>query len=79
MNWEPSAHFEQWEGCRLCVHWRGGRCVAYPEGIPLPIIAGQVDHLVKRPGQVNATIFEPIDLETWQRTGERVPARVAAT
>jgi hypothetical protein len=76
MNREPSAHAEQWGGCRLCVHWRGGRCAAYPERIPLPILSGQVDHLVKRPGQVGDVVFAPVDVETWQRTGQRIPARV---
>ena len=31
--------------CISCTHYRmGGRCEAYPEGIPYEIISGQVDH-----------------------------------
>ena len=74
MSWEPSEQFDDWPGCRLCSHWRGGRCAAYPERIPLAIIAGQVDHMVVRPGQVGDTVFELMDLDTWYRTRRRVPA-----
>lgn len=75
MNWERSERFEEFDGCRLCLHWRGGKCAAYPERVPLPILSGQVDHLVERPGQVGGVLFEPIDVEHWRSTGERVPRR----
>lgn len=74
MNWDRSERYEEWDGCRWCIHWRGGKCAAYPERIPLAILSGEVDHLVKRPGQVGHTVYEPIDIEHWQRTGARVPA-----
>jgi hypothetical protein len=77
-DWEPSENFDDWGGCRLCVHWRAGKCAAYPHHIPFPLIAGQVDHLVKRPGQVGDTIYEEIDFEEWHRTGRRVPAKAPA-
>ena len=63
-----------WPGCRYCVHWRAGRCAAYPERIPLVILSGEIDHLVPRPGQIGTTTFEMIDLDLWERTGERAPA-----
>jgi hypothetical protein len=79
MNWERSERFDEWGGCLVCVHWRYGKCAAYPERIPFPIIAGQVDHLVPRPGQVGDTVYEEIDLEQWGETGQRVAASSPAT
>ena len=73
MSWERSERFAEFGGCRLCVHYRRGSCVAYPERIPLDILSGEVDHMVKRPGQVGETVFELMDLERWQRSGERTP------
>jgi hypothetical protein len=36
--------------------------------------------MIVRPGQVGQDVFEAIDFEAWQRTGERRPAtRTAAT
>jgi hypothetical protein len=32
-----------------------------------------VDHMVKRPEQVGDTVFEPMDVDHWYRTGERIP------
>ena len=75
MSWEPSTDAEQFGGCRLCLHYLGeGRCTAFPKRIPLPIFAGDVDHLVIRPGQTGVDVFEPIDFEHWRATGERRPA-----
>lgn len=49
-----------WGGCRACAHFRRDiTCVAFPDGIPIVIASGDVDHLVVRPGQVDDTIFEP--------------------
>jgi len=75
MNWEPSARFDEWGGCRACAHWRVGRCVAFPKGIPLMIVGGEVDHMVPRPGQVGDTVFTPVDWDILLATGERMPAR----
>ena len=51
---------ELWGGCRACVHFRKDTtCAAYPDGIPIVIASGDVDHLVVRPGQVGDTVFEP--------------------
>jgi hypothetical protein len=52
--------------------------VAYPKGIPLPIISGEVDHMVLRPGQVGDIVFEPMDVEVWRRTRQRVPVATHA-
>jgi hypothetical protein len=73
MNWEPSAKFDEWQGCLGCGHYRYSRCAAYPNGIPIQIISGEVDHMVSRPGQVGAIVFEPMDVEVWRRTRQRVP------
>lgn len=73
MNWERSERFDEWQGCLGCAHYRRGKCIAYPVRIPLDILSGQVDHMVKRPGQVGDTVFEPMDFEHWRRTGERIP------
>ena len=35
---------------------------AYPVRIPLPIVSGQVDHMVPRPGD-HGILFEPIDVK----------------
>ena len=74
MNWKPSARFDEWQGCRACIHFDRVRCAAYPTAIPLQILSGEVDHMVPRPGQVGDIVFEPIDVEEWVRTGRRVPA-----
>lgn len=44
-------------------------CPAFPNGIPFPIIAGQADHYVERPGQVPGILFDD--------TGETYPEMVA--
>jgi hypothetical protein len=74
VNWERSEGFENWPGCLGCAHLRrGGRshCTAYPDGIPFVIEAGEIDHLVARPGQIGSTVFEPLDLQHWLKTKER--------
>ena len=77
-DWEPSEQFEEWQGCLGCAHYRRMRCIAYPDRIPLPIASGEVDHMVPRPGQVGDTIFEPMDIEWWRKTGERRPLPIGA-
>jgi hypothetical protein len=81
MSWDPSARADEFGGCRLCLHYQGqGRCTAFRRHIPLPIFAGDIDHMVVRPGQIGDDIFEPIDFEAWQATGERrQAARKTAT
>jgi hypothetical protein len=74
MNWERSDRFEEWQGCRVCAYYRRARCIAYPDGIPLVILSGEVDHMVPRPGQVGDTVFEPMDWDVFARTRRRVPA-----
>lgn len=57
-------------GCNNCKHWRGGFfCDAYPEGIPWPIMSGQVSHLVALP-EDNGIQYE-------QASAEELAAREA--
>jgi hypothetical protein len=80
VTWEPSARADEFGGCRFCVHYeRGGRCVAFPRRIPLPIFASDIDHMVPRPGQVGDTVFEPLDLQWYVKTGQRRPLSVGAS
>lgn len=45
--------------CLACKHYEiGSKCAAFPEKIPLEIIAGEVRHLEKFPGQVGDAVFE---------------------
>jgi hypothetical protein len=77
-DWEPSDRFDEWPSCRGCVHYQRARCVAYPDRIPFMIMSGQADHFVVRPGQVGDTVFEPLDLQWWLKTGERRPLAAGA-
>lgn len=79
MSWAPSEHYDEWEGCIGCAHWRAARCIAYPKRIPMMILDGQTDHMVPRPGQVGETVFEPMDVEHWRLTGERRPRQGATS
>jgi hypothetical protein len=50
---------QSWGGCRLCRHFQPPfTCAAFPNGIPMAIASGDVDHLVPRPGQVDDILFE---------------------
>ena len=49
---------------RRAVLAAGMTCAAYPDGIPITIASGEVDHLVVRPGQVGDTIFEVVENPT---------------
>ncbi len=62
----------------LCPLGAAGRCIAFPDRIPLAIISGEIDHLVPRPGQVGDVVFEATEFDVWQRTGRRVPVHTAA-
>ncbi len=38
------------KSCATCKHWHGGfTCDAYPQGIPLPIMSGDVAHIKPLP------------------------------
>jgi hypothetical protein len=75
-SWDRSDGFDEWQGCLGCANYRSGRCDAFPNGIPLPIISSEIDHLRPRPGQVSEMVFEPLNVEHWRSTGERRPAPV---
>ena len=77
MDWTPSDRYAEWQGCLGCAHNRYSRCAAYPRGIPLEIISGEVDHLIPRPGQVDEIVFEEMDPEMFWQTGQRVPRRAS--
>jgi len=45
--------------CLACKHYRlGATCEAFPDRIPLEIIAGGVVHTTVYPGQTGETVFE---------------------
>lgn len=49
--------------CLECVHYLGEvECEAFPEGIPTPIITGEVDHAEPYEGD-NDIQFEPTEEE----------------
>ena len=50
-------------GCNVCRHFNeqmGFVCKAYPQGIPLPILSGEVSHTIPLKGD-NEIRFEPIE------------------
>jgi hypothetical protein len=58
-DWNRSSKSKDFGGCRACVHLtRESDCIAFPDGIPMPIVSAEVDHMVKRPGQAGDTLFE---------------------
>ena len=59
--------------CRNCKHWHGGLvCDAYPKGIPLPIMAGDVSHMKPLPGD-NGLQWERKDEAQTQRADNKKP------
>lgn len=78
MSWDPAPNASEFQGGIGCGHYRAGKCQAYPERIPLAIVSGEVDHMVKRPGQAGDTVFEPMDFDLWRRTRRRIPMRAPA-
>ncbi|MBU1275809.1 MAG: cytoplasmic protein [Proteobacteria bacterium] len=47
--------------CDECRHYYGeGKCLAFPEGIPLAIQSGDIEHCVTITGD-KGVIFEPMD------------------
>jgi hypothetical protein len=73
MNQDEEMAPPEYPGCLGCGYYRGGRCDAFPDRIPLAIISGELDHLTVRPGQVGTIVFTHLDFEVWKRTRQRVP------
>ena len=49
-----------WKGCLFCKHFKkDSSCKAFPKGIPLAILSGEVEHLKIDPKQEGSTVFEP--------------------
>ena len=58
--------------CANCMHWHGGlTCDAYPNGIPLPIMSGDVSHMEPLPDdngiQWERMTDSPIDGEGYKK------------
>ena len=50
----------QSEQCLRCAHYTGqAECEAFPDGIPVAIIQGEIDHTKPYPGD-NGIQFEPV-------------------
>jgi hypothetical protein len=48
-----------WGGCRTCRFFREDfTCAAFPQGIPIPITAGDLAHLTVLPGQTGTCTWE---------------------
>jgi len=48
-----------YEGCLFCKHFKiDGSCAAFPTGIPLVIISGELEHTRVVKGQTGETVYE---------------------
>lgn len=57
---EASENIDYW--CVNCIHMRDMVfCDAFPDGIPSPILGGQVRHTKRMFGQKNDIVFERIE------------------
>ncbi len=81
LNWERSVLEGEGTVCGACAHLRpDNTCAAFPDRIPLIIASGEVDHWVKRPGQVGDYVFELAMTDERWRFGQaaRWRSRLAA-
>jgi hypothetical protein len=61
----------EYRGCRGCRHYLVElTCSAFPEGIPLVIISGQIQHTEILPKQGNTIVYEPIKKSTTDKMEE---------
>lgn len=63
-----------YKGCAACQHFRpaSGVCAAFPQGIPLAILSGQVEHTKPLPalGQDNDVVYTEVDnVDDWTARG----------
>lgn len=52
---------KNWNGCRNCMFLlkrKGGKCKAYPDGIPFEFISGNIPHLVIEKDQIGTFIWK---------------------
>ncbi len=55
-------------GCFNCeYHQNGDKCDAFPKGIPLPIISGEIQHTSPLKAQNNKVVYKEIDAEERKR------------
>jgi len=51
----------EYRGCRGCRHYLGDlNCSAFPEGIPLIIVSGEIQHTEVLAKQKNTIVYEVI-------------------
>jgi|GEM_PF-6530699 len=54
-----AAKESEWFGCTACKWFKsGGRCKAYPGGIPIYYASGDARHLEVVPGQTGNFVYE---------------------
>ncbi len=50
-------------GCRSCSRFQGQSCEAFPDGIPLAIASGQLDHYTSRDGDSGLTYLVSVEFK----------------
>lgn len=61
----------EYKGCRGCRHYLGELdCSAFPEGIPLRILSGDIQHTEILPKQKNTIVYEIIEKNTTEKMEE---------
>ena len=61
----------EYKGCRGCRHYLGELdCSAFPEGIPMIILSGEIQHTEILPKQKNRIVYEAIKKSTTDKMEE---------